>query len=73
MYYLCVCVYNLSCRRSVLNNYNDTWVKNYMDKFDVMMESFHSAQITDLVGVCVCVCVYICVCVCVCIIQLAEY
>ena len=41
----------LACRKSVLINDAFTWVKTGTESFAVTMESFDSAQNTDLVGI----------------------
>ena len=41
----------LACWKSLLKDNNNTWVIDYIDKFDVNTESFDSAQIADRVGV----------------------
>ena len=38
----------LTCRKSILINNNNTWVKNHVDNFDVTMGSFDSG---DFVGI----------------------
>ena len=49
----------LACRRSVLINNNNMWVKNHMDNFDVTMGSFDSVQSADLVTVYIYIYIYI--------------
>ena len=41
----------LNCRRSIITNKNVTWIKNYIDNFDVSMGAYDSAQVADLVGI----------------------
>ena len=39
------------CRKSILLDSKRTWVKSYMDNFDVPMDSYNSAQIVDIIGI----------------------
>ena len=41
----------LTCRKSTLSDNKSTWIKNYTDNFDVLMDADDSAQIADLIGI----------------------
>ena len=41
----------LACRKSVLSNNHRTLVKSHVDKFNVPIGAYDSAQVADLVGI----------------------
>ena len=41
----------LMCRKSILTDSQRTWVKNYIDNFDVPMRSYDTAHRVDQIGI----------------------
>ena len=41
----------LACRKSILSDNRRTWVKSYVDNFDVPVGAYDSAQVADLIGI----------------------
>ena len=41
----------LACRKSILSDNHRTWVKSYVDNFDVPMGTYDLALVADLIGI----------------------